>query len=256
MAGARPVFADVDPVRLTIDPAAIDAAIGPRTRGDPAGAPVRPGGRHGRGLERMASRAQPARSSRTAARRIWQRPAAGPVGTIGVAGAFSFYPTKNLGALGDGGAVVTNDAALAERVEAAAQRRADGPDDHREAGVNSRLDELQAAILSARLACCAAGPSAGASSRRATAPRWPAAASASPRVRRRARVSLVRRTNGERAALRAHLEAEGIDTLVHYPMPIPNSRDGAFAPANARWRHASCREIVFAALHPRMLDAR
>ncbi len=74
-----------------------------------------------------------------------------PVGTIGVAGAFSFYPTKNLGALGDGGAVVTNDAALAERVR---RIRNGGQTDryhHELPGVNSRLDEMQAAILRARL---------------------------------------------------------------------------------------------------------
>ena len=74
-----------------------------------------------------------------------------PVGTIGIAGAFSFYPTKNLGALGDGGAVVTNDSALAERVR---RIRNGGQTDryhHELPGVNSRLDEMQAAILRARL---------------------------------------------------------------------------------------------------------
>src|SRR3954452_4701372 len=74
-----------------------------------------------------------------------------PVGTIGIAGAFSFYPTKNLGALGDGGAVVTNDAGLAARIR---RLRNGGQTDryhHEEAGVNSRLDELQAAVLRARL---------------------------------------------------------------------------------------------------------
>src|SRR6185436_19741651 len=70
---------------------------------------------------------------------------------IGAAGAFSFYPTKNLGALGDGGAVITNDASLADRIR---RLRNGGQIDryhHAEFGVNSRLDELQAAILRARL---------------------------------------------------------------------------------------------------------
>ncbi len=74
------------------------------------------------------------------------------MGTIGTAGAFSFYPTKNLGALGDGGAIITNDAALAERLR---RLRNGGQTDryrHVEFGVNSRLDEMQAAILRARLA--------------------------------------------------------------------------------------------------------
>src|SRR5438067_965771 len=74
-----------------------------------------------------------------------------PAGTIGAAGAFSFYPTKNLAALGDGGAVITNDAALARRVM---RLRNGGQTDrchHLEPGVNSRLDEIQAAILRARL---------------------------------------------------------------------------------------------------------
>src|SRR5205814_10440071 len=74
-----------------------------------------------------------------------------PVGTIGIAGAFSFYPTKNLGALGDGGAIVTNDRALADRLK---RLRNGGQIDryrHVEPGVNSRLDEMQAAVLRARL---------------------------------------------------------------------------------------------------------
>src|SRR4030095_1401105 len=73
-----------------------------------------------------------------------------PVGTIGVAGAFSFYPTKNLGALGDGGAIVTNDQGLAEAIK---RLRNGGQTDryqHAEAGINSRLDQMQAAIPRAR----------------------------------------------------------------------------------------------------------
>jgi dTDP-4-amino-4,6-dideoxygalactose transaminase len=74
-----------------------------------------------------------------------------PVGTIGAAGAVSFYPTKNLGALGDGGAVLTNDPDLAARVR---RLRNGGQTDryhHELPGINSRLDEIQAAILRARL---------------------------------------------------------------------------------------------------------
>ena len=74
-----------------------------------------------------------------------------PVGTFGAAGAFSFYPTKNLGALGDGGAVITRDPALAERIRRLRNGGQAGRYDHVEPGVNSRLDDLQAAVLRARL---------------------------------------------------------------------------------------------------------
>ena len=74
-----------------------------------------------------------------------------PVGTIGAAGAFSFYPTKNLGALGDGGAVLTSDAPLADRISGCATAGRPTRYHHDEFGVNRRLDEMQAAILRARL---------------------------------------------------------------------------------------------------------
>ena len=74
-----------------------------------------------------------------------------PVGTIGIAGATSFYPTKNLGALGDGGAVITRDAQLAARIKRLRNGGQTSRYHHLEAGGNSRLDEMQAAILRARL---------------------------------------------------------------------------------------------------------
>ena len=124
----------------------------PRTRAILPGAPVRPAGRHG-APSSGSRRATTWRSSRTAARRTSRRRAGRPVGTIGVAGAFSFYPTKNLGALGDGGAVVTNDrrSPIGSGACATAGRR--DRYHHEELGVNSRLDEMQAAILRARLPC-------------------------------------------------------------------------------------------------------
>src|SRR2546428_9814529 len=149
MTGARPVSVDIDPIRLTIDPDRIAAAIGPRT---PAIVPVHLYGQPAdmAAIERIAADRHLAVIEDCCQAHL--ATAGGrPVGTIGRAGAFSFYPTKNLGALGDGGAVVTNDRALADRIT---RLRNGGQTDryrHVEAGVNSRLDEIQAAILRSRL---------------------------------------------------------------------------------------------------------
>jgi dTDP-3-amino-3,4,6-trideoxy-alpha-D-glucose transaminase len=173
-----------------------------------------------------------------------------PVGTVGVAGAFSFYPTKNLGAFGDGGAVITGDPSLAARIR---RLRNGGQSDryhHVEPGVNSRLDEMQAAILRARLPFLR---------------RWT--------ERRRALAAAYRRLLGEvavperdpghvyhlfpvrsprRDALQAHLTAAGIETLIHYPVPLP--RQPAFAP----WASPSpvadraAAELLSLPLHPRL----
>ena len=123
MAGARPVFADIDPERA-------DARSRRRRRGDHAahardraGAPVRAAGRHGRRSSAIAARHQLA-VVEDACQAHLATADGRPVGTIGVAGAFSFYPTKNLGALGDGGAVITDDA-RSRADQAAAQRRPD-----------------------------------------------------------------------------------------------------------------------------------
>ena len=149
MVGARPVFADIDPERLTLDPGAAERAITDRTAallpvhlyGQPADTPALAALAERRGLALVEDCCQ-AHLATCAGR---------AVGTFGAAGAFSFYPTKNLGALGDGGAVITGDASLAARIK---RLRNGGQTDryrHVEIGVNSRLDEMQAAILRARL---------------------------------------------------------------------------------------------------------
>jgi len=150
MAGARPVFADVDPVRLTIDPRRIEALVGPRTRA------ILPVHLYGQPADMAAIAELAARRRLAIVEDCCQAhlAAAGgrPVGTIGIAGAFSFYPTKNLGALGDGGAIITGDAGLAEQLTRLRNGGQTSKYRHDEAGVNSRLDEMQAAILRARLA--------------------------------------------------------------------------------------------------------
>jgi dTDP-4-amino-4,6-dideoxygalactose transaminase len=256
MAGARPVFADIDPARLTLDPAAAERAVTTRTKaivpvhlyGQPAD--MEPLGRLAaeRGLLLIEDCCQAHLA--TARGR--------PVGTHGAAGAFSFYPTKNLGALGDGGAIITNDAALAQRLK---RLRNGGQTDryrHEEAGVNSRLDELQAAILRARLAFLPEWTAA----RRALAASYRAGLDgAAVRVLPELDAGhvyhlFVVRVPGEgdghaRTALQRWLDDRGIDTLVHYPVPIPQQPAfAALAPGELPIAAAACREILSLPLHP------
>lgn len=144
-AGALPVFADVDPLTRNLDPAALGAAIGPHTRaivpvhlhGMPADMPAILAVARRHGLAVIEDCAQ-AHGASLGGRML---------GTFGHAAAFSFYPTKNLGAAGDAGAIFTADGALAAR---ARRLRAHGLDDHgvaAETGETGRIDEMQAAIL-------------------------------------------------------------------------------------------------------------
>lgn len=149
MAGATPVFADVDLDRYTLDPAAFEAAITSRT------AAVIPVHLYGCPAE-MESIVQVARRHNLlvledAAQAHGARYQGRRVGALGDVAAFSFYPTKNLGAYGDAGALVTDDPALAEKARMlrhGGQRRTY---EHELPGTNSRLDEIQAAILRVKL---------------------------------------------------------------------------------------------------------
>lgn len=147
--GATPVCADVDPGTGLIDPAAVSAAIGPRTA---ALLPVHLygqvcamgelralAGRHGLAVFEDAAQAHGAAHDGVRA------------GALGHAGAFSFYPSKNLGALGDGGAICTNDGELAAIARRLRDLGRNGSAVHADAGYNERLDGLQAAFLRAKL---------------------------------------------------------------------------------------------------------
>ena len=254
MAGARPVFADIDPQRMTLDPAAAERAITSRTRallpvhlyGQPADMPA---------LAALASRRNLALVEDCCQAHL-ATCAGQPVGTFGAAGAFSFYPTKNLGALGDGGAVVTRDAALAARV---ARLRNGGQADryqHVELGINSRLDEMQAAILRVRLPRLRAWTD----QRRALAGRYRslltgASIDIPPEMDPGHVYHLFPIRTRNRAALQDRLRAAGIETLVHYPTPI--SQQPAFASlAAADCPHASraAAEVVSLPLYPGLAD--
>jgi len=255
MAGATPVFADIDAARLTLDPAAAASAVTSRTAailpvhlyGQPADMPAFAdlARRHGLALVEDACQAHLATS------------AGRPVGTWGAAGAFSFYPTKNLGALGDAGAVVTNDGTLADKLK---RLRNGGQTDryhHPEFGVNSRLDEMQAAILRARLPLL----SGWTARRRALAAHYrKALTNAAVRVPPEHDPGHVYHLfpvlTHDRPAFQAHLSAHGVGTLVHYPIAIPDQlafRSAAQARCPIAERIAD--EVCSIPLHPSLSDA-
>ncbi|MEO5740958.1 MAG: DegT/DnrJ/EryC1/StrS family aminotransferase [Vicinamibacterales bacterium] len=240
MAGARPVFADIDPERLTLDPAAAEQAITKRT------AAVLPVHLYGQSADMAAFAALAGRRGIALIEDCCQAHlatcAGQPVGTFGAAGAFSFYPTKNLGALGDGGAVITRDAALAARV---ARLRNGGQTDryrHVEVGINSRLDEMQAAILRARLPYLRARTE----QRRELAARYRsrlegAPIAVPPEIDPGHVYHLFPVRARQRAALQERLRASGIETLVHYPTPISQQ------PAFESFHPAECPHAIRAA---------
>jgi len=250
MAGARPVFADIDPARLTLDPRVTEAAITPRTR---AILPVHLYGQAAdmRAFEAIASRHNLALIEDAAQAQLATADGRA-VGTIGVAGATSFYPTKNLGALGDGGAVLTRDPQLAARIKRLRNGGQTSRYHHQEAGANSRLDEMQAAILRARLPYLAGWTAR----RRAIAAQYRAAtvpdSIAVPAEFDAGHVyHLFPLLTPDRDAFQAHCRAHGVETLIHYPVPIP--RQPALAatnPAMCPVADRVCAEVVSLPMYP------
>jgi dTDP-4-amino-4,6-dideoxygalactose transaminase len=256
-AGARPVFADLDPATLNVSPEAVAAAITSRTKallpvhlyGHPADLdPLRDlARRHGLVLVEDACQAVGAKYK---GRRV---------GALSGIGALSFYPTKNLGAFGDGGAVVVDDPAVAARLR---QLRNGGQTEkyrHEISGINSRLDEIQAAVLRLKLRHL----DAWAERRRALAARYEAGLEGGG-VGRPVEQSYARTVyhlyvvrHPRRDTLAAALREKGVGTLVHYPTPLHlqpafagTGREGDFPVAER-----AAREILSLPLYPEMTDA-
>ena len=252
--GATPRIVDVEAATLTLDPAACAAAVTPHTRA------IVPVHLYGQPADMAAIRRVAERHKLSIVEDCCQAHLATengvPVGTRSDAAAFSFYPTKNLGALGDGGAVITGDEAIATRVR---RLRNGGQRDryqHVEAGVNSRLDELQAAVLRARLPFLPAWTTR----RRQLAAQY--------RRQLRDGVSTIAERDpghvyhlfpvrlADREQLSAHLAQAGIGTLIHYPVPL--SAQPAFAayePMECPVAGAAAAELLSLPLHPRLADA-
>lgn len=218
--GARPVFVDIDPDTCTIDPRMIEHAVTDRTKaivavhlfGQPADMdPIKDIARR-RSLHVVEDAAQAHGAEYQGVR----------TGALGDVACFSFYPGKNLGAYGDGGAVTTNNAAIAERIERLRDHGRTSHYSHAEVGFNSRLDALQAAILQIKLRHL---DEWNANRRRAA--EWYNAELAQPRIK----TPFVRRgsthvyhlyviVTNERDAIRKKLDEAGVATGIHYPVPL------------------------------------
>jgi dTDP-4-amino-4,6-dideoxygalactose transaminase len=220
LAGATPVFADIEDRYYTLDPAGLERLITPRTRAiipvhlygqaadlDPI---TEVAGRHGLTVIEDCAQAHGARYR--------DRPA----GRFGALACFSFYPTKNLGAIGDGGMVVTGDARLAGKVRLLREYGWAERYVSQITGWNSRLDEIQAAVLRVKLRHldadnAARGRIAGAYSAALSGCglRLPATRPGGSHV-----FHLYAVRSGEREALRQHLQRSGIAAGIHYPVPV------------------------------------
>ena len=218
--GARPVLVDIDPRTFTIAPEAIARAITPRTRaivpvhlyGQPADMDpiVEIARRHGLTVVEDACQAHGARYKGR------------PVGTLGDLACFSFYPGKNLGACGEGGIVVTNDAAATRVVRMLRDWGGERKYEHVLKGFNYRMEALQGAILRVKLRHLEAWTEA----RRRHAAAYDKLLQggpvetpfARPDARHVYHIYAVRTT--ARALLQQHLQAQGIQTGIHYPVPV------------------------------------
>jgi len=218
--GAKPVFVDIDPGTANLDPAKIDAAVAPNTRA------ILPVHLYGLAAEMDAIGEIAARHQLAVVEDACQAHGARyrgkRVGGLGDVAAFSFYPSKNLGAYGEGGALTTNDDALAARVRALRSHGESHRYLHDVVGYNYRMEGFQGAILRLKLA---------------RLDQW--------NTRRRELAEIYRRTlsgaplelqqggaDGERVdhlfvvyvdnrdAVRAQLEECGVHTAIHYPIPI------------------------------------
>ena len=254
MVGATPVFADIDAERLTLAPSAVSAAIGPKT------AAILPVHLFGQAAEMPAIMHLARRHGLAVVEDCCQAHLATcqgrPVGTFGSGGAFSFYPTKNLGAIGDGGIVGTNDTALADKIRRLRNGGQSLPHRHESMGVNSRLDEIQAAVLRAKLPFLRQWTERRRSlaafyrtNLNETSVRIPAEVDAGHVYH------LFPVHSTERNRLQEYLKSNGIYTLIHYPTPIPQQPAFADYKVDCPTANRLCNELLSLPLHPNLTDS-
>lgn len=256
--GARPVYVDIEPDTFNLDPRQVERALTPRTK---ALLPVHLYGlpcdldalldvsrRHGLPLVEDAAQAHGATYRGR------------PVGTWGEVGCFSFYPAKNLGACGEGGALVTRSAELAARARALREHGSPRRYYHDEIGYNYRMEGIQGAVLRVKLKHLPAWQAG----RRRVAQRYrelladtPLRLPVEPEPEQSAwHLFTVR--HPRRDELKAHLDARGIGTAIHYPLPLPLQRAYAHLghrPGDFPVAEQAAREVLCLPLYAELTDA-
>lgn len=257
LCGATPRLVDVDPDTLTMAPDGLAAALTPRTK---AVVPVHLyGGAADMEPILAFARAHGLVIIEDCAQAHGARYRDRMVGAMGDAAAFSFYPTKNLGAMGDGGAVATNRADVAERLRLLRQYGWRERYVSEIAGYNSRLDEMQAAVLRVRLRHLEAENEA----RRRLAGLYDAALAGLP-VRTPGVLAINRHVyhlyviqTDRRDALQGHLRARGIATAIHYPSPVhrqPAYRHLGYAPGSLPATECAAGAILSLPMYPDLVE--
>lgn len=261
MAGARPVLIDIEPATCTMCPDDFAAAL----RANPDLRAVIPVHLYGQAADLdailPAARARGLFVLEDCSQAHGATLGGRKLGTIGDAAAFSLYPTKNLAAFGDGGIIATDDADLAGRIAAVRQYGWKARYVSDLVGVNSRLDELQAAILGVRLGALDRGNAR----RRAIAAAYDQALAAgpiAPPIRRAGAEHVFHQyvvQPPDREAVQATLRAIGIGTAIHYPVPVhlqPAYRGRvALGPAACRASEAAARRVLSLPMFPELGDA-
>ncbi len=258
--GAKPVLVDIDPRTYNIDPNQIEAAITPRTRA------IIPVHLYGQPAEMDAildiARRHNLRVIEDAAQAHGAEYRSRRAGSMGDVACFSFYPGKNLGAYGDAGALVTNDAALADHARMLRDHGRTEKYAHKLTGYGYRLDALQAAILGAKLPHLDAWNAR----RREIADYYTELLTNTdivtpyvpPHVKPVYHIYCIRVPSGNRDGMQKHLKARGADTGIHYPIPLhlqPVYENLGYKAGDFPRAEKAAGEILSLPMYPELTDA-
>lgn len=262
--GLRPVLVDVEPDTFALNLAAVEAALTPRTGAIVAvhlfgqcaalAATAALAARHGIPLIEDNAQAIGATYRGESGQTLW-------AGTVGAVGTTSFFPSKNLGALGDGGALFTRDADRAALLQQLANHGQSRKYHHQHIGLNSRLDTLQAALLQVKLRQLPALTAA----RQAVAARYDAALAGIPGLQVPARdprsthvfhqYTITLPEPGRRDELKAHLQRCGVPSMIYYPLPVHQQPAYAYLgyqPGQFPVAERLCGQVLSLPIHPRL----